>query len=330
MSFKKLLLTGASGFLGRFLIPEFLGAGFTVEAVSRKRIESTDAVRWVQGDITNEDFLATAIDGCDVVVHAAGKTGEPLHADDRREFFQVNGTAAAAVAKAARRAGVRQFIHLSSTGVFGPGTGSFTEDSSCRPANVYEESKLAGEQAVLAEASALMDVLVVRPSNVFWEKHPWNKLLSWLRSVKQGRAVLVQPPDINHVNYVYAGDVARAIAVFATAFLDNHEAHAGIYIINTPATVQDFYEASASALGVPYKPIKVPKGPLMLTAMICDAVSHATGLCFPLTRDKVRELCNRQVFTSSKLKALQPQFPYFGLQDGLRKLCTYYKESDLL
>jgi nucleoside-diphosphate-sugar epimerase len=149
--------------------------------------------------------------------------------------------------------------------------------------------------------------------------------------VKQGHAVLVWPIDRNQVNYVYVGDVARAITALAKMNINNDgEANAAIYIINTPATMQQFYEASASAIGVPAKAWVVPKWPLSTIATLFDSLSSVTGWRLPLTKNKIKELSNQQIFEVSKLKRKQPHFPYFGLHEGLRRICIDYRERGLL
>lgn len=331
MNGRKLLLTGASGFLGSALSKELHDAGFKVTGISRRSIESVDAINWLQGDITHSEDIARALEGCEIVVNAAGKTGIPQKIELRQDFFQVNRDAVAALAKAARQAGVKKFIHVSSTGVYGPGVGRFTEESRCNPINVYEESKFAGESAVLAEAANTMNVIIVRPSNVFGEKHPWNKLLTWLRSVKQGRAVLIGSPEKYWVNYVYVGDVVKAITELTIGGSSSEfERSSSIYIVNTPVTMKEFFEASTYALDAPSKALAVPRWLLVPPAMLLDTISFTTKLQFPLAMDKVKELSNQQIFVADKLKSMLPRFPYFGLREGLLRTCLHYRERGLL
>ncbi len=330
MAKKRIFLAGASGFLGSAIFKELIQSGHEVTGLARQPKRSDGAARFVQGEITNADQMAKLLDGYEVVINAAGKTGNAQPFTDRHEFFRVNADAVTSLAKAARHAGATHFIQVSSTGVFGRGEGEYHEASPCHPINIYEESKYAGESQALAEASREMEVTVIRPSNVFGEMHPWNKLLTWLRAVKKGRAVLFRPPDAHWVNYVYVGDVAHSIADFVVCHPVRQDKEHNVYIVNTSTTVQEFFEASVYGLGVSSQPVIVPKWALTPFAMVLDRVSNIVGRPFPLTMEKIKELSSHQIFVAEKLKIKQPQFPHFGLREGLRNLCVYYNSQGLL
>jgi nucleoside-diphosphate-sugar epimerase len=331
MTRKQLLLTGASGFLGSAISLELHEIGFKVTGVSRIPHKSNKIINWLQGDITNPEFVARALNGFEVVVNASGKTGNSKYEGNRKEYFQINCDAAKVLAKTAHLGGVKRFIHISSTGVFGPGTGVYGEDSKCDPGNHYEQSKLAGEDAVCAEASDRMPVTVVRPTNVFGERHPGNKLLTWFRSLKKGYVVLAKSPKRSWVNYVYVGDVARVIARLADTSENSDDGrHAAVYIVNTPATMQEFFDASVEALGGATRAFVVPRRLLSMMATFLDVLSFFTRRQFPLNSDKVRELSNQQIFISQGLKIIQPGFPYVGLSEGLSRTCAYYIAQELL
>jgi nucleoside-diphosphate-sugar epimerase len=287
---------------------------------------------WIAGDLTDTASLEKCLENCGAVVNVAGKTGLPTTAEEEREFYQVNCDVAAALARSARRAGVRTFIHVSSAGIFGPGDGSFSEASPCKPGNIYERSKAAGEQAVVAEATPDMNVIVVRPTNVFGEGHPQRKLLTWFRSVKAGRTILIRNPTEKWVNYVYVGDVARAISEFlgrAAAFARRPDCSA-VYILNTPSTVAEMFDLSAQALGMKPKRLVCPQWPLLAVASAAEFVAVALRRTAPFTRDKVRELSGTQIFLADRVRDVQPAFPYFGLGEGLARTCRQYASMGLL
>jgi nucleoside-diphosphate-sugar epimerase len=329
MTGKRILLAGASGFIGKRLVLDLKNRDFQVRGISRRPVEWKADIEWMSGDMTESDFVTRAVEGSEIVVNAAGKTGNFRDEKNIKEFFRVNRDAAGKLARTAHRGGARKFIHISSTGVFGHGEGEYFEDTPCEPMNPYEKSKYEGEAAVLAEATSRMSVIVVRPSNVFGEGHPWNKLLTWFRSILKGITVLASPPSDHWVNYVYIGDVTRSVAEFASAN-DGAGANRSLYIVNTPATLQEFHDASARALVLSRKPLVLPRQPLEVVAAFLDAVSSITRWRYPLTRDKVKELFNQQIFVAGKLKSIQSGFPYFGLGEGLSRTCMYYRERGLL
>jgi len=332
MSTKKFVfITGATGFVGSAIVKRLRESGFVVQGLSRKERSTDEGVRWVCGDIRNSDALFNVLEGCEVVVNAAGKTGEPEDSESIKDFFSVNQSAAGRLAWVAREAGVKKFIHVSSTGVFGHGKGEYTEKSMPSPETAYERSKLAGETEVLAQTCKDFSVTVIRPSNIFGEHHPWDKLLTWLRTVKCRRTVLVGDPARYWVNYVYIGDVSEFVKQLVSDNLGTANYPAGKLVnINTPLSVLDFYKASSRALEITTNQISIPRPMLMATANLLDLLSGIVGKPFPLTSGKVRELCNEQVFCSTSAYLKQSGFPFVGIMEGLRRTCKHYEHRGLL
>lgn len=104
---RKVLITGATGTLGRQVVPAVLAAGHRVRAISR-RAHSTDegSVRWHQGDLLTGDGIDAAVDGVEVVVHCA------TQATDDNDVTSMDNLVAAA-----RRAGVANIVFVSIVGI---------------------------------------------------------------------------------------------------------------------------------------------------------------------------------------------------------------------
>jgi nucleoside-diphosphate-sugar epimerase len=332
MTARRVLVTGASGFLGAALITDLIDFGFDVQGVSRQSRVAGSGLTWVVADLTDSTTLSDLVRNVDVVINGAAKT---LNSDQSRNpaaFYGINRDAVVSLFRDAERAGVKVFVQISSTGVFGPGSGEFDEESPCRPTNLYEQSKFAAESALRQVAkNARMRLVIARPSNVFGEGHPRRKLLTWLRSVNQGRAVLPANTANYWTNYIYLSDVTRAIAAIANMTLKSTAMSApDIYNLNCPVTAQQFLEASAYGLGIATKAYKIPKPALLALGIACDAVSAVVGRQLPMTRDKGRELTNRQIFIADRATKVLPGFPWIGLHDGMRRICEYYRAKGLL
>ena len=177
-----ILVTGATGFLGHNLIPLLVGHGRRVRAFVRSAsdygfLRECD-VELAFGDVRNADAVYAAMTDCAAVIHAAGKFrfwGEP------GEFASTNVEGTRNVLEAARCAGVRRFVHISTIAVVGnPKPGMLiTEDTSCHPADDYQRSKLRGEQLALAYyAENGLPVIVLRPGAFYgpWGRYAFNRL----------------------------------------------------------------------------------------------------------------------------------------------------------
>lgn len=144
---KKILLTGASGFVGRATLAALGRRGLEVRAVSRSHDgSSVDGVEWVQGDLTEPAGWDRLLDGTDVVVHLAGNPGR----GSEDEMMRANAEATAMLARAAAAAGVGRFVYASTVRVYGR-QGHIDGATIPSPADAYGRSKLAAEAALESE-----------------------------------------------------------------------------------------------------------------------------------------------------------------------------------
>ena len=176
----RVLVTGATGFIGRMLCPALTRAGFKVRAAVRADAAFAGDVEPVRvGDIVTADWAA-ALHEVRYVVHAAARA----HAAQTSEelYLATNARATQRLAEAAARAGVARFVYLSTVKVHGEGAArSYTERDPPAPQDAYGRSKLLGERAALA-AAGRMEVVIVRPPLVYGPEVRANflRLLGWV------------------------------------------------------------------------------------------------------------------------------------------------------
>jgi dTDP-4-dehydrorhamnose reductase len=134
------LVTGAGGMLGRDVVAVLRHRGLDVTALAHADLDLADA-----------PAVRAAVPGHDVVVNAAAWTDVDGAEAAYDEALAINGTAVEVLAGACRRAGTR-LLHVSTDYVFrGNAVSPYPEDAPADPVNAYGRSKLAGEQAALAE-----------------------------------------------------------------------------------------------------------------------------------------------------------------------------------
>src|SRR6476620_10974279 len=149
----KMLITGSTGYIGHQLALAAAAKGYAVHALLRDCNAPTrpvhPGIHYFKGDITDPGSIQKAIQGCDVVLHAAALT--QLWNKDRNLFYKVNVNGTKNVLQAAQHAGVKKFVFTSTCAVLGPSRKHpICEDDPRLTAfeNDYEISKYCAEEIV--------------------------------------------------------------------------------------------------------------------------------------------------------------------------------------
>lgn len=189
---RRVLVTGANGFIGKALCDALPSSGCTVLGVVRKDTGSDQpaAVKCLaMGNIDERTQWGAALSGVDSVVHLAARVHvmNDTVADPLAEFRRVNVALTLNFARQAAEAGVRRFVFVSSVKVNGEKTvvgQPFTADDVAQPTDPYGVSKLEAENALIELASQTgMEVVIVRPVLVYGPgvKANFHAMMRWLR-----------------------------------------------------------------------------------------------------------------------------------------------------
>jgi nucleoside-diphosphate-sugar epimerase len=168
MSSSLIALTGATGFIGRSLLSHLRASGYRVRVLFRRPVtDMPDADSAVIGDLVRPINLAKALEDVDAVVHSAGLSAA-MSGCPEDDYRAINTEATIALAAAAKRAGVRRFIFLSSVRAQTGPSAATVIDETCLPAptDPYGRSKLAAEEGLASlelDWAALRSVLVYGP-----------------------------------------------------------------------------------------------------------------------------------------------------------------------
>jgi nucleoside-diphosphate-sugar epimerase len=167
----RVLVTGATGKLGNAIASALLERGEEVRALVRDPGRAAKVlpagIEPVRGDVTDTDSLDRAVQGCEQVFNAMGLPEQWVR--DEGIFERVNAIGSGDLARAAKRAGVRRFLHTSTHDVFAAEAGERFDETmlATKPkGTAYERSKQHAEELVLAERDG-MEVVVLNPSGVY-------------------------------------------------------------------------------------------------------------------------------------------------------------------
>ena len=204
-----ILLTGGTGFVGRHLSRQLVSDGLSVRVLSRAPgcVPLPESIQWCPGDLSDEASLRAALEGIDAVVHAGAALGVAP------DLERVNAGGTEALARAARAAGVRRFVHVSSAGVYGDGAPQtlHRESDVPAPATPYERSKLAAERALASALEGARTVwTILRPPGLYGADRPATAAL--FRDVARKRIWLHGPTRVV-VHPTHVSDLVAAIRI---------------------------------------------------------------------------------------------------------------------
>lgn len=213
----RVLVTGGTGYVGQFIVEGLLDAGYGVTVAGRKPASGSTFARAVNFrplDLDPAADRARLFDGVDHCVHAAfhhvsGKYrgGE---GDDAETFRRLNKDGSIALFKAAKAAGVKRVVFLSTRAVYdvqAPGA-TLTEDMECRPDTLYGEVKLAAESALTALADERFATANLRITGVYGQVRPgaWHKWQTLFDDYLAGKPIAARAGT-----EVHGRDVAAAV-----------------------------------------------------------------------------------------------------------------------
>ena len=328
---KKILVTGASGFLGSYLLVALRQQGYHVRALVRhqKRPAWIDAdllndVEWVTGDILDVISLEEAMEGMDAVIHSAAMVS--FAPQDSKQLYQVNTEGTNNVVNAAIEKKIKRLVHISSVAALGRVAGGGWVDETAKwkegPLHThYARSKFQAELHAWRGYSEGLDTVIVNPSTILgygnWEQSScalFKQLYDGFRWYTGG---------LN--GFVDVQDVARA-----TVLLLEKATGGQRYIVNGDTwTFQQLQYCIADGFGRK-RPSMKASGFLLGLAWRLEAIrSWLTGKRPLLTRESARVAMSATRFDNRKLLHDFPAFTYTPLEQTIHEACKKYSKQAL-
>ncbi len=330
----KILITGASGFIGSFIVEEALNRGFETWAAVR-RSSSLDflhdeRIHLIELNLSSKEQLVEQLQGkaFDYVVHAAGVTKCLNKADFRR--INTEGTKNLVEALLEVKMPLKRLVYLSSLSVFGAikekmPYDEIREDDTPQPNTEYGRSKLAAEQ-YLSSLGSKLPYVILRPTGVYGPREKDYFMMA--KSIKQhiDFAVGFQRQDIT---FVYVTDVVQAV------FLALEKGKTGRkYFLSDGEVYQSttFSDLIHEELGFPWwLRITAPTWVLRILTFFGEYAGRISGKVTVLNKDKYNILKQRNwrcdITPARKELGYEPKVK---LKDGVRTTITWYKENGWL
>ncbi|WP_327015560.1 NAD-dependent epimerase/dehydratase family protein [Cryobacterium sp. GrIS_2_6] len=321
----RVLVTGASGFLGRAVAAELVAAGYEVSCFQR-RPSGVAGARDLLGSVTTAQDVDHAVIGMDAVVHLAAKVSL---AGDPRDFEAVNVGGTRSLLAAAADAGVSRFVFVSSPSVAHAGTSIVGSDAGpadpARARGDYARTKARAELLALDADSALMRVVVVRP-HLVWGPGDTQLVARIVERARAGRL-----PLLGHgaalIDTTYVDNAATAIR----AALDRvREVHGNAYVITNgePRPVAELLAGMCRAAGVRPPAWSVPAALARGGGSVIEAAWRVRPGADepPMTRFLAEQLSTAHWFDQRRTRADLHWTPQVTLDDGFRRLAASYAQ----
>ena len=324
----KVLMTGATGFLGSHLAEQLVADGHEVRAVVRKS-SKTDFLKSLGAQLAHASLesgegLRDAVEGVDAVVHGAAIV-KALSAD---EFHEVNagGTKRLLDTVLEHNPSLRRFVLVSSLAAhgFGDNGGPRPYEADPRPVTHYGRSKLAAERHVL-DAKDQLPVTIVRPPAIYGPRD--TEMFKFFQIVNNRVCTFMGSGD-NRLSLIYAEDCARAIRLV----LEKEHPSGRVYFVEDGRTYsqREFAEAVERALGKKALKFSVPIGVVRVAAVGSELWGKLTKTPLIFTRDKVHELAAQQLCDGTHIRQELGFEAEVQLDEGARRTVEWYKREGWL
>jgi len=328
---KKLLITGANGFVGSWLVEEAIAQGYLVYAGIRRTSNTkylTDPrINYFYYSFEQEDALRENLINhqFDYIILNAGI----VVAKNKETYFKVNAGYTRKFCRmlVEERLLPSKLIYISSLASHGPAEHQVKQvldsDSAPHPATWYGESKLQAERFVMNARP--ISYLIFRPTAVYGPRD--TEMVSVYKAIKKGLSAKIGAGNMD-ASFIYVKDLAKVVidalsarAINKSYFVSDGNVH----------PIEEFNDKVANLLGKNPMKVTIPFGVMKLVAAASEIQGRLTGKPPLLDRNKVKEYFARSFAVD--ISELERDFnfkPQYGIEAGLKETIAWCQENDLL
>jgi dihydroflavonol-4-reductase len=322
----RVLVTGATGFAGSAMLRSLVGGGYRVRALVRNRSHARAlelaGVEVAVGNMKDSASLGRALRDVSVVYHFASIFRQIGLPDE--EFRSVNVEGPSRLIIAASGAGVGRVVHISTVGVHGDVEHPpASESSPFSPGDIYQRTKLEGEQQALSTAARLgVPLTVVRPMPMYGPRD--RRLLKMFRGVAHRRFPILGKGDALF-SMVHIDDLVEGVRIAG----ESPAAIGRTYIIGSDEfmSLNALVELIAEEAGVKPLRMHLPVWPFWLAGAACELVCEPLKIEPPLYRRRVAFFTKSRAFDITRARTELGYEPTISLREGVRSTLAWYRAA---
>ena len=330
----KILITGATGFIGSHLVKALVSEGYHCRCLVRKtsnisELKKLNNIEFVYGDITEKDSLKGIAKGVDIVCHLAALMGhDPPSSKAFEKFRNINAEGTKNIlSECVKTKTIKKVIHFSSTAAMGlVPQNPITESMGCRPYTPYQVSKFESEKiAKYFFEKYNLPIVIVRPSMIYGPGFKGD-FLTIARVVKTGIFPKIGRGK-NLSPALYIDDAVEAVRL-----LINKGRAGEIYLISSERSyeLQEIVGIMETYLGMRLLLIPVPIWLAKMGGYSLEKMSKLIGIRPIVTYRNICSVVTDRVFDISKAKNELGFKQRVPLEAGLEKTLDWFVEKDYL
>lgn len=314
---RKILTTGAGGFIGFHLANFFAGCGYDSIGVDLHYPSSSNSgtapdFRAITGDFRDSKLMRELLRDVDIIFHLASAHLQ-VSLDDA-EYWDINVHKIRPFMELAKEMGIKRFVHVSSVGIYGDlKKYPADEGSACEPQSIYGETKLAGEiEAQLFGKETGFPVVIIRPSWVYGPGCP--RTLKIFRALHKRRFIMIGKGE-NLRHPIYISDLLEAFSLA----MDVEKAVGEVFLIagERAITTRELVDVFCRVLNVPRPKIQIPHWAGVALAAGSEKVCGILKIEPPISMRTLEFFDTNNAFDISKAREILGFNPKVSFEDGL-------------
>ncbi|MBN1959760.1 MAG: NAD-dependent epimerase/dehydratase family protein [Deltaproteobacteria bacterium] len=293
----RILITGATGFIGGAITRVLLANGYNLRTVCRNQQKGKAlaalGLEIQSGDLHNHEVMQRAVKDVDLIIHAAGLTIEPTPGDFNHANIEITRLLLEA---AAAEQNLRRFVFISSIFACGPAPkdNDLTETTLCHPVSAYGRSKYKAESLVRAFADSF-NFTIIRAPLVYG---PGDRKLGPLFKMAKFGLLPTVVSEHTRVSLLHINDLAEGTILAA---LHDKAANQTFIFAEEPApTVKELYDVISKTVGKEVTIIHIPAILALGAALVAEGVARASRRSFVYNPDALNDLLGDNWQCSSK------------------------------
>ena len=301
-----LLITGASGFLGNYIVDEMLAAGYEVRALvrnpSKRKFSWGSMVEIVEGDLLDVESIARAMEGVENVIHAASVVS--FWKKRHKEMRKANVEGTANLINLSLDCKISKLVHVSSIGALGKDTKSkwIQEDTPWNAgdaSSVYSQSKYDQELEVYRGIAEGLEAVIVNPGLILGATKNWDQNTGKLFSIVSKGLKFYNPGGTGVVG---VKDVASAIRLVLETDIPSGER---FVLVSENLTQKELLQKIARSIDKPAPNRKVPSWASLMVGHLSQGISGFTGKEPVITPESIRSSIKSYLYNGEKICAYE-------------------------